>query len=172
MAKNGSAKRGAGGRSRAAKKGANGGNGHFREDPPRGDSDADHGEIGHNSRNRIQAIKDAKEDTYDLDAQIDALMAKHIQPLRQQKSDIKSTLRKDFDISTKLFTADYNSYRVHRRAKESGDEITIATMKELYDATPIGEGLDMLEVMERADKKRADALAAKNKAQVEEQAVA
>lgn len=155
-------KKGGGGkpnsRSRTKPNGTGGQGDDFQEDQPRG-------QIGDNSKNRQEAIKATKERIYARDKKIDDLMTKYITPLREENSKDKSALRKNFDISTKLFTADYSLYRIQRKARETNDDITTATMKELYDSTPIGEGLDMFEVLKRADETRAAALAKKNQAQ-------
>lgn len=129
-------------------------NGHaereFEEDAPSG---------GHNAKARKDAEREAMEANYEIDKKIEALMKKHIDPLRADKRELKSDLHENYGIAPKLYNARYNTYRLERAAVENKDDITLDTLRELWEATPIGGGVDLVEVAERAAKKRAEAQA-------------
>lgn len=133
----------------------------FQEDP----APAGHGEMGHNQEAWDDAHHSAMRRTHDLDKKIDTLMDLHIKPLREEKAEIKADVRNRFGTSTKMFNARYGIYRLEQEATDSGDNITLATIKRLWDATPIGGQVDMEAVLKKADAEIAAKAAAKTKAQ-------
>lgn len=98
----------------------------------------------HNAKAREEAIKTALHGMARLDSEIDRLIEKHISDLREEKRDIKAKLRDDFEISTKVFNARYNLFKIEAR----GDEKVIDDLRELFEAAPFGAQSNFLEVVD------------------------
>jgi hypothetical protein len=137
----------------------------FEEDPPRA---TDTTGKGNNSEARLKAMDDALQNFYALQKQEDALLALHIQPLRDKKRDIKADLKKDHAVPTAAFNARVGLYIVE---KDDEDEIVLA-VNELFKAVPVGKNVDLLDLGARVEKKRAEKAAKKTKATATEHAVA
>ncbi len=142
----------------------------FEEDEPRQDGDEAEGPgAGHNSDAINKALAALLEKHCDLQDQEDVLIRKWIEPIRKKKQDVKATAKKEYDIPTAAFNARAGLRRVERSSED--EELTLAT-KKLFEALPIGESLDLVAMAERVAKKKADAAAKKNKANVTEEEVA
>lgn len=113
---------------------------------------------GHNSEAvrtaRELAIKAAHEETYDLEKQEEALMALHITPLRERRSEIKQALRKDYEISAPQFNAWHGVYYFGREAESGQDWITLQVIKEQAKILPVGGTMDLVDIAEKATKQR------------------
>jgi len=81
-------------------------------------------------------------------------MEKYIKPLRQEKAELKAGLKDDYGIPTRAFNARYGVYRLEKDAIKSEDDIMLDTVRELWDATPIGGGIDLEDLANRAAVKR------------------
>jgi hypothetical protein len=130
----------------------------FEEDPPRA---TDTTGKGNNSEARMKAMDEALQGFYALQKEEDALLALHIQPLRDKKRDIKADLKKDHAVPTAAFNARAGLYIVER---DDEDEIVLA-VNELFRAVPVGQNVDLIDLGARVEKKRAEKAAAKSKVQ-------
>lgn len=124
---------------------------------------------GHNSEAvrtaRKTAILAAHDQTYDLEKQEEALMKKHIEPLRQARAEIKAALKKDYEITANQFGVAHKLYYAVRDAESGEDWITLQVINEQFDALPMGGQSDLVDIMEKATKQReTQAAAAKKKA--------
>lgn len=128
----------------------------FQEDPPRA---TDTTGKGNNSEARLKAMDEALQGFYALQKQEEALLALHIQPLRDKKRDIKADLKKDHAVPTAAFNARVGLYIVE---KDDEDEIVLA-VNELFKAVPVGKNVDLIDLGARVEKKRAEKAAAKSK---------
>lgn len=119
---------------------------------------------GHNSeaasKARAAALKAAHEETYALEKQEEALMAKHIQPLRDQRSEIKAALKKDYEITANQFNAWHGVYYYDREAESGNDWVTMQIIREQAAACPVGGSLDLVDLAEKASKQREEQAAA------------
>ena len=106
-----------------------------------------------NMANRSASIGKDLEKLYQLDCQIEAALAKHVTHLREEKGKIKAGLRADFELTTNVINARYGSFKLERKARDNGDEATLAAMREMYEIQPIGGQLDFITATEAADAK-------------------
>ncbi len=146
-------------------KGSNGSNGSsgFRDDPPKGSN-------GHNSNRaeRLSAMDTAIAKYCELQDQEDALLERHIEPIRKRKNKLKSDLKSVYGVPTEAF----NARAALRRIEITGtDEVVLAT-NEMFEATPVGKNIDLVELAERVSKRAAEKAAKASKATVTEEAVA
>lgn len=101
----------------------------------------------HNVANRNKQIENALSETYKLDCQIKALVEKHIQPLRDAKSDIKKHLREDLSMPAKVFNIRYKAYQLEADAIANEDDITMQAIQELFEISPPGTQINMLDAL-------------------------
>ncbi len=111
----------------------------------------------HNVANRKKMLEDALSETFKLDGLIHAATKKHVQPHRDAQSDIKKKLRKDLNITAAVFNARYAAYRLEGRAIAADDEATLDTLRELFEHSPVGTQMDLVDGMEGAQTNGADA---------------
>ena len=139
-----------------AKNGKANGNGteYFEEDPPR--ATTTDGE-GNNSEARLKAEAEAIEKWCELQDKEDALIKLHLDPIRKEKSELKSGLKSDYEIPIEAFNARAMQRRIER--KSENDEVVLA-LNELYKAIPVGHNVDMVAALERVNKKKAEKAAA------------
>lgn len=136
----------------------------FEEDPPRvkpGDESESGAETkgpGHGHNSRTEAWKRIFPQAYKLDEKIDALLAEHITPLREERNKLFAELRDDHEVPTRVRIAEYARYRIEQDAILKGDDLTRASLHEAQQALAPGETSDMLDVLQRADKKREERL--------------
>lgn len=108
-----------------------------------------------NSKLRGEMIRDALTETYDLDKQIAALQAQHLETPREKKSKIKKKLREHLKITAPVFQAVYVRYRMTRDAEAAEDSATLDTLREMAVAAGRGVTVDMVEAIETEDAKKA-----------------
>ena len=100
-------------------------------------------------RSNVKAITDAIVDgfaeMYQLDRQIDALIERHIRPLREKKSEVKRILREGYNMPAKLVSARYTGYVIERTAEDAGDSATQDTIRMLYEALPVRGVVDLIQ---------------------------
>ncbi len=114
---------------------------------------------------RKAALIAAHNETYDLEKQEEALMAKHITPLREARSEIKANLKKQFEVSAGQFNAWHGVYYYDREAESGQDYISMQVIREQAAACPVGGSMDLVDLAEKATKMREEiAAAAKKKA--------
>jgi cysteinyl-tRNA synthetase len=106
---------------------------------------------GHNSKSKLTVIRESMERLYRLDAEIDELIEEHIKELREQKTEIKTKLREEFNMPAKLIQARYASYRLERAAEESHDNQTLEAIREMFRALPIGGQGDFMNALSEDD---------------------
>lgn len=112
-------------------------------------SDVAQSTAGHNSQTRKEALCSALEQLYRLDIEIAAFLRNHVKALREEKSEIKSRLREDFQMPAALVAARYASYRLERTAEDAQDETTLDAIREMYLALPVGGMVDLVSAVER-----------------------
>lgn len=105
----------------------------------------------HNVAARKEQIGNAFNRLYAIDKEIDALIERHVQELRDEKSDIKKKLRKDLNLTSKVVHLRYASYKAERLAVEQEDGVTMDAIKELYEVMPVGATVDFVDAMNGAD---------------------
>ncbi len=129
------------------RKGSNGSAG-FVEDPP-----VVHGN-GHNSNRaeRLAAEDKAITDWCKLQDQEDALIEKHIAPIRKKKNKIKADLKSVYGVPTEAF----NARAGFRRIELTGDDEVVLAVNELLEATPFGKNIDFVVLAERVAKNAAE----------------
>lgn len=96
-----------------------------------------------NTNNRSKIMTDALRDFYALDVKIQAMLEKHVKPLRDAKRDIKSKLHEDLNMTATVFNARFISYKAEAKALAAGDESTLDTLRELFAVSPVGSQVDM-----------------------------
>lgn len=101
----------------------------------------------HNVANRKQQLRDALRRTYEIDGEIQDLIAEHIQGLRDEKSDIKKRLREDLNITAKVFGARYGAYKLEADARAADDNATLDTLEELFNESPVGTQINMMDAL-------------------------
>lgn len=106
---------------------------------------------GHNAQARTEAIRDALEEMYQTDKKIADLIERHVQPLRDQKRDIKKKMRETYEVSTRQFNARYGLYQMERAAQENQDDTVLGLIQELFDVAPVGRQMDWLDAADAAD---------------------
>lgn len=104
----------------------------------------------HNAKARGEAISKSLEEMYGLDCKIASAIEKHVAPLRASKNDIKKRLRDAFEIPNAVISARYGSFKIEREATDSGDDTLLDTIREAFDALPIGGMVDLVNIAERA----------------------
>jgi len=102
----------------------------------------------HNVEHRTKQISDALGELYLADQRIQASLAKHVEPDREVKRDIKAKLREDLNLPTKLLNARYNAYRIQRQAAEAQDESSMDLLRELFEITAPGEQVSMMSALD------------------------
>lgn len=110
----------------------------------------------HNVTGRRQAYDEAVKRTYELDQEIAALTEEHLSELRQEKRDIKAKLYEDFNVTASAFNARYYAYKFERKARDAGDTASLDTLRELFEATPVGGQLDFVDAMAAQEAKPAE----------------
>ncbi len=98
--------------------------------------------------NRKKMLEDALSETYNLDQLIAKAMEKYIKPYRANKRDIKAKLREDLNVTPVVFNARYAAYVVEGRARAANDEATLDTLRELFEHSPVGVQVDMVDALE------------------------
>lgn len=126
---------------------------------------------GHNSTARKTAIREAHEEHYDLQSQEDKLIAKYIQPIRDKKAEVKAKLKKEHGIEATEFNARQAVYRIERDAAKGENWIALELIKEQWDATPVGGGVDLVDIAEKAEAQRAKIAEEKAKATENEESL-
>lgn len=106
--------------------------------------------LQHNSKARADVIRESLDRLYQLDSEIDDIIAAEIKELRDEKSEIKTRLRDDFNMPAKLVMARYAAYRMERKAIASADDKTLDAIRELYSIAPVGSQMDLVDAIERA----------------------
>ena len=99
----------------------------------------------HNNGNRKKMMQDALAETLTLDNLIKAAEQKHVQPHKNAKSDIKKNLRKDLNVTAAVFNARYAAYRLEARAIAANDEATLDNLRELFEHSPVGTQMDLID---------------------------
>ena len=99
----------------------------------------------HNIGNRKKMMQDALAENFALDGKITAALEKHVKPYRDAKRDIKAKLREDLNITPAVFNARYAAYRLEGRAIAADDEATLDTLRELFEHSPVGTQMDMMD---------------------------
>lgn len=112
-------------------------------------SDVAQSTAGHNSQTRKEALCSALEQLYQLDIEITAILRSKVKALREEKSEIKSRLREDFQMPSALVSARYTSYKLERIAEDAHDETTLDAIREMYLALPVGGMVDLVSAVER-----------------------
>lgn len=93
----------------------------------------------HNIGKRRDAMRSALNSIYDLDAEIAVIIEDHIKPLREDKSQIMTSLRERFGLTAKVFRAAYYPYRLQRDAEAANDEVTQDSLRELFEVCADGQ---------------------------------
>jgi hypothetical protein len=130
----------------------------FQEDPPREKPDGDEGEgpgEGHNSEQimrdaRLVAENKAQHAYAELQAKEDKLMLLHIKPIRDEKAKVKREYCDTYGTPVKIFNARNSLLQIELE----GDELEIAAMRESFEATPVGQNVDLVNVLQKAEEKR------------------
>ncbi len=104
----------------------------------------------HNVANRNEQLTDALSEMYAIDVQVAAALEKHVAPLRAQKTDIKSRLNKDLNITATVFNARYLPYKLEAQARAAQDDATLDNLRELFEVSPVGAQVDMMSELEEA----------------------
>jgi hypothetical protein len=99
----------------------------------------------HNASLREQAIQNALERMYQLQKEEKALIEEHIEPLREEKRDIKKRMRDQYDIPTKRFNARVGLYIEERKALENDDGTALDALRELFEVAPVGTQMNWLD---------------------------
>jgi hypothetical protein len=95
----------------------------------------------HNVGERRESMRNALNSVYELDQEIAGIIEEHVKPLREDKSEIMTSLRERFNLPAKIFRARYYAYRAEREAADSSDEITQDAIRELFEVCPVtGQG--------------------------------
>lgn len=110
----------------------------------------------HNIGERKQEIVNALQRLYALDCEIAAIVESDIKELRDEKSDIKTSLRERFGLTNKMIQARYYSYRIERDAAAANDGPTMDAIRELFEALPTGGQGSFLEALGDKDGTDAD----------------
>lgn len=131
--------------------------GDFQEDPPRLAPE------NHNSEQRAKALDEAIEQFCTLQTEEDALIEKYIKPVRDKKAEVKAEVKKNHEIPTKAF----NARATLRLIEKFGDDEVVLATNELFRATPVGSNLDLVAVLQRVEKKKAEKAEAKAKKQTQ-----
>lgn len=108
------------------------------------DSEPGEGDTLSVAARRDVIIKSFKE-MYALRLKIAAAMEKHVAPLRADVNAIKAKLRNDYSMPAKLVSARFASYELERLAEDGDDDITLDTIREMYELLPIGGTVDLVE---------------------------
>lgn len=115
------------------------------------------GVAGHNVENRKQILRNSLEQTYLLDKEIASATERHLKTPREAKSAIKKRIREDLNLPAKVFNARYAMYKLERQAQDLEDNTTLDAIKEMAEMAPVGAQVDMVDAMEKVDKKEAAA---------------
>lgn len=105
---------------------------------PEGTAAADH-----NVANIERRLRDAFAETYKLDTKIKADLDKYVAPNRAAKSDIKSKLNKDLNITRKVFAVRYAAYSLEADARAAEDNATLEILELMFSITPVGTQAEM-----------------------------
>lgn len=104
-------------------------------------------------RARLEAFDEALSEWVQLQNKEDALLEKHIAPIRDKKAKLKARLKADYDIPTEAFNARAALRRIELKA--GNDEVVLA-VNELFEATPVGESVDLEAALARVTAKKAE----------------
>lgn len=115
------------------------------------DSGTPHVTREHNVAARRDAITKACEELYQLDVLIARATETHVKLHREAKTDIKSRLKEDYNITANVLAARYAPYKLERMAQDGSDDKTLDVIRELFDALPIGGMLDLVNLAQAAD---------------------
>lgn len=99
----------------------------------------------HNVEHRREAVTNSLEQLYQLDKKIKALTERHLTELRKQKSDIKSKLKNDYQMTAPMVNARYYPYRIERQAEDAEDQVTLDGIREAFNYLPVGGSVDLAE---------------------------
>lgn len=98
--------------------------------------------IGHNVDARRAAMRSAFDDIYQTEAEIDRQVATHVQPLREHRTEAWKNLKNDVNMKPAVLRAEYNRYKMARKAHEEGAHDVLDDMREAFNALHQGETLD------------------------------
>jgi hypothetical protein len=112
-------------------------------------SGSDHATKHHNVKARAEAFKESMERMYRLDQDIAAILTESVKPLRDDKAEIKSTLREDYNVTATAFNARYHAYKFERKAKEAGDDASLDMLRELFEASPVGGQVNFMDALDK-----------------------
>ena len=105
----------------------------------------------HNVGARNDAINNTFKKIFDLERELDAMMEKHCQPLKDDIKKQRRNLKKDTDIDGKDLTLFYKIYARNEGAKlleeEDRDRIH-ENLAAVYEAMNAGGQLDFIEAMD------------------------
>lgn len=104
---------------------------------------------GHNVKHRHDTIESCLEALYQEDKAIEAAIAEHIQAHRDEKQEVKKRLREDLNLTTQVINARYAIYKLQRKAAEQDDEMTLDTLRELFEISPIGGQVNMMDALDK-----------------------
>lgn len=107
---------------------------------------------GHNAKSRKDAINDALAQIFQLKKNEKAAVKATVQPFRDQISDIKTTLREDYNLTDKVLKARLSSFVIEQEAIEAQDDVTLEALREMFKNAPVGVKLDMLTVLQTEEK--------------------
>lgn len=124
------------------------------------------GSAGHNSDRaaRLEAEDKAISEWCKLQDQEDALLERHIEPIRKKKNKLKAALKADYGIPTEAF----NARASLRRIELTGDDEVVLAINEMFEATPPGKNIDLVQLAERVAAKAAEKAKKATKAQTKE----
>lgn len=107
--------------------------------------------VGHNAKSRKDAINDALAQIFQLKSKEKAAVKAAVQPYRDKISDIKTTLREDYNLTDKVLRARLQSFVIEQEAIEAKDEVTLEALREMFKNAPVGVKIDMLTVLQAED---------------------
>lgn len=122
------------------------------------DGDASVGGSIRNSTSREQAMTDALERIYLLKKREREIIQDAVQGIRDSIGDIKKALREDYNVTNQVLQARLYSYTLERRAAESGDQITLDAIKEMFKVAPVGTSVRIDDVVGASEQEITDTL--------------
>ena len=108
----------------------------------------------HNVKHRTDTIASCMEALYQEDKAIKAALEEHVTPHREEKTAIKKRLREDLNLTTPVINARYATYKLERQAQDQDDETTLDLLKELFEITPVGTQVSMMDALDGGAKKK------------------
>lgn len=121
--------------------------------------------LGNGDNSRLASLDGLLNKYCDLQTDEEALILKWIQPIRDKKNKVKAEAKADFDVPTKAFNARANLLLIERL--DDSDELVLS-VNELFQATPVGKNVDLIELAARVKVKKEEKAKAKDKAKVTE----